>query len=152
MQNAIVLFDKSSSLEDVDTAVDLPNTFLEGIIRHVYLLVLLLIAVLENIGEVYLARLEARLCDPRLAILCVQGLHNLHAMFDELYPGWPRRLCLLHGGLCVAFELLAEPFLLVASELIEHLLFGTQELLFLPLLLLNRDPLLLLLHLALRLG
>jgi hypothetical protein len=59
---------------------------------------------------------------------------------------------LLHGGLCVAFELLAEPFLLVASELIEHLLFGTEELLFLPLLLINRDPLLLLLHLALRLG
>ena len=152
MQNAIVLLDEPSPLEDVDTAIDFPNTFLEGIICHVYLLVLLLIAVLQNIGEVYLARLEARLCDPRLAILCVQGLHNLHAMLHELYPGWPRRLCLLHGGLSVAFELLAEPFLLVASELIEHLLFGAEELLLLPLLLLNRDPLLLLLHLALRLG
>ena len=152
MQNAIVLLDEASPLEDVDTAIDLPYAFLEGVIRHVYLLVLLLIPVLENICEVYLASLEARLCDPRLTILSVQCLHYLQAVFNELYPGWSGWFRLLNGVLSVAFELLPEPLLLVATELIEHLLLGAEELLLLPLLLLHRDPLLLLLHLALSLG
>lgn len=86
MQNAIVVLDKASPLENIDTTIDLSNTFLEGIICHVYFLEFLLIAVLQNIGEVNLARLEAGLCDTWLTILCVQGLHNLQAMLDELYP------------------------------------------------------------------
>lgn len=152
MQNAIVLLDEPGPLEDIDTAIDLPNAFLEGVIRHVYLLVLLLIPVLENIGKVYLARLEARLCDPWLTILRVQCLHYLHPVFDKLYSSWPSRFRLLHRRLSIALELLPESLLLVAAELIEHLLFGAEELLLLPLLLLHRDPLLLLLHLALGLG
>lgn len=83
MQNAIVLLDKASSLENIDTAIDLSNTLLEGIICHVYFLEFLLIAVLQYICEVYLARLEAGLCDTWLTILSVQGLHNLQAMLDE---------------------------------------------------------------------
>ena len=83
MQNAIVLLDKASSLENIDTTIDLSNTLLEGIICHVYFLEFLLIAVLQNIGEVYLARLEAGLCDTWLTILSVQGLHNFQAMLDE---------------------------------------------------------------------
>ena len=83
MQNSIVLLHKASSLENIDTAIDLSNTLLECIICHVYFLELLLIAVLQYICEVYLARLEARLCDTWLTILCVQCLHNLQAMLDE---------------------------------------------------------------------
>jgi len=152
VQNAIVVLDKASPLENIDTTIDLSNTFLEGIICHVYFLEFLLIAVLQNIGEVNLTRLEAGLCDTWLTILCVQGLNNLQAMLDELYPRWPSWLSLLNRRFLVAFKLFAEPFFLVTSELIEHLLLGTQELLFLPLLLFNRDPLLLLFHLPLRLG
>ena len=83
MQNAVVLLDKASSLENIDTAINLSNTLLEGIICHVYFLEFLLIAVLQYICEVYLTSLEAGLCDTWLTILSVQGLHNLQAMLDE---------------------------------------------------------------------
>ncbi len=152
MENTIVLIDKASPLENIDTAIDLSNALLEGIIRHVYFLEFLLIAVLQNICEIYLASLEAGLCDTWLTILSIQGLHSLHAMLDEFYALWPSWLGLLNRHFLATFKLFAEPFFLVASELIEHLLFGTQELLFIPLLLFNRNFLLLLLHLPLCLG
>ena len=149
MQNTIILIDKASPLENIDTAIDLSNTLLEGIICHVYFLEFLLIAVLQNICEVYLASLEAGLCDTWLTILCIQGIDSLQAMLDEFYALWPSRLGLLNRHFLATFKLFAEPFLLIASELIEHLLLGTQELLFIPLLLFIRDLLLLLLHLPL---
>ena len=96
-----------------------------------------------------MAGLEARLRNAWLPLFSVQSPHSLDAMGNKLNALRPLGLGRLLGSLCSGPRHMPKLLHLVSLELLEHSLLGIQKLLLLPLLHIEVDPLLLLLHLPL---